>query len=72
MHLQRFNQDVNTRESVRAYFIAYFEAQIVKTAREGKEVASLAQALNNVDDAFNQLAIDFNVKPEPTEGTSAY
>jgi hypothetical protein len=66
MHLQRFNSDLITKSELKEYFIAYFEQQILKTAKEGKPVEALAQALNHIEGAFIQLSIDFDVKPEST------
>lgn len=58
------------REAVKAYFIAYFEQEIIKTAREGKPVGDLAEAINKLEGAFNQLSIELDVKPEQTEQTN--
>ena len=71
MHqLLRFNNDIHVRDAVKAYMVSYFEEQIVKEARAGKSVEALAEAVNKLEGAFNQLSIDLDVKPEQAEQTN--
>ena len=65
--LKRFNDDVNTKEVLLAYFIEYFESKIIERAKEKKDVSSLADAIIELEKAFDQLNIDFNAKHKATE-----
>jgi len=66
-NLRRFNADIGTKEDLLQYFVSFFEEEIVREAREGKDVKALAEAINKLEKAFEQLNIDFDVKQRPTE-----
>lgn len=68
--LHRFNLDVHTKAAVLAYFTEYFEMEIVKKAREGESVEVMAQAIVQLEKAFDQLTIDLDAKPEPETPTN--
>ena len=65
--LRQFNGDEQTKNAILSYCVKYFENNIILQAREGKDVKSLAEAINQLEKAFEQLSIDYDVKQRPTE-----
>lgn len=65
--LARFNGDKHTKEAVFVYFTQYFEGQIVKRAKEKQPVESLADAIVELEKAFEQLSIDYAAPKLPSE-----
>jgi hypothetical protein len=60
-NLRRFNGDKNTKKDILDFCIEYFNARILEEAYKGGSVTSLAQAVNELKNAFEQLEIEYAV-----------
>lgn len=65
--LQQFNANYHMKDALKAYFIEYFERQIIERARKGEDIKALAEAINELDGAFKRLEQDFNVGEQPKQ-----
>jgi hypothetical protein len=65
--LRQFNGDIHTKEAVLTYCVEFFERQLINRAYEGKDVKSLADAVQELKGAFEQLSIDYGIKQPPKE-----
>ena len=59
--LLQFNADIQTKEALKLYLIEHFEREIIAEVLEGKDVKALGEAINKLNKAFEQLAIDYDV-----------
>lgn len=66
--LRQFNGDRDTKAALLSYLIGFFEEAIIKRARakqDVKSLASLADAILELERGFEQLEIDYGIKKEP-------
>lgn len=70
--LRLFNGDKQTKEEVLNFLIDYFQDKIIERAMEKKNVESLADAIIEVRNAFNQLDINYaeHIKQKPPTNTA--
>jgi len=70
--LKRFNGDPHTKEAVLSFIADHLEKEIVKRARAGLDVKSLAEAINEVLRAFDELENQYGIQtPKPKETNQA-
>lgn len=60
-NIRRFNGDKNTKKDILDFCVAYFNARILEEAYKGGSVTSLAQAVNELKNAFDQLDIEYAI-----------
>jgi hypothetical protein len=68
--LRRFNGDEATKSELLEYLIAHFQKKIIERAIQKEDVESLADAIIEVKKAFEQLEVDYGIKPKQTEATN--
>lgn len=61
--LRRFNGDIHTKEALKGYIQSFLENRIIEKARAGDDVKATAEAINEVLKAFEQLEIDYAIRP---------
>lgn len=67
--LRRFNSDKGTKADLKEYIVAFIGNKAVELMFERKDTSHIADAKDLIDQAFQQLDIDFNPKiinNEPT------
>lgn len=69
-NLIRFNGDKHTKEDVLAFLVEHFEQEIIYRARNKEDITSLAEAINEVEKAFDQLSILYDPKSAEQEQTN--
>jgi len=70
--LQRFNGDPHTKEAVLSFIADHLEKEIIRRARLGEDVKSLAEAINEVVRAFDKLEMEYGIQtPKPKETNQA-
>lgn len=62
--LGRFNGDINTKEALQEYFRAFFKQEIINRSLKKENTDSLADAINEMDRAFEKLSDDYGIKQE--------
>lgn len=65
--LRQFTGDYHTKNAVLAYLQDYLEQEIIIRARKGEDVRSLAEAINEIYKAFDNLDIQYGIKQKQNE-----
>jgi len=61
-NLQQFNQDTDTKENVRNYFIDILEKEAIRRVFDREDVTALAEAREIINKAFDNLDVLFPQK----------
>ena len=71
-NVRQFNGDKNTKKDILDYCIEYFNKRILEEAYKGGSVTSLAQAVIELQKAFEQMEIEYAIStPEPKQVNEA-
>jgi len=62
--LKSFYEDVHTREEVRAYLVEFLKEEGIRKIFDKEETASVAEAKEIIDKAFDNLETMFGNKPK--------
>lgn len=62
--LRRFNGDVNTKEALVEYLTNHLKEKIIERALLKQNTDSLADAIIELENGFEQLAIDYGIKQQ--------
>ena len=63
-NVRQFNGDKNTKKDILDYCTSYFNERILEEAYKGGSVTALAQAVNELKKAFEQMDIEYAI-PTP-------
>lgn len=60
--LARFNGDIHTQEALKAFFVEFFEDEIIARSLKKENTDSLADAIIEMERAFSKLNDDYGIK----------
>lgn len=64
--LRRFNGDEHTKNALLEYLISYFQEKLIERAMKKQSVESLADAIGELKNGFDQLSQDYGLPPKKT------